>query len=252
MNNKNVILIFLFMLFIILSNEMIINYFYLYNTISIDNIIHYNFIESLKVYYNYSNTIQNQNKSELLNCLYISRYMGQDWNKKFFYFDNYNNLTDYCKYLIDHVKEELNTKLTNQDDNEKRKEYYKYINDLVLHTRKCIDLTSTSNQNYCDNIENIIESQTDIKKNMCLFNVDNQLCNQIKIENNTPMLNGYLDKNMTMYGRDFYSHNRNYKIHNLPNLEGMYETDNNNIILPISISIVSIISIGILIYYISS
>jgi hypothetical protein len=237
-NNNIKKILFIVVLFILFFEIIISNLYYFLIVDNIDVLFCVRFINN--------NIMQNENKSEILNCLYISRYMGQDWNKKFFYIDNYGNLTDYCKYLITHIKDELNINSGSNVDIA-RYNYYKFINELILHARECIDLTSTDDINKCNYIESLIEKQVNIKKNMCLLDVDNELCNQIKVNNNTPLLNGYLDKNMINFGRDFYSKDRNYKIHNLPKLNNVNEIDNKEIIITLGI----ICTISILIYSIS-
>jgi hypothetical protein len=191
-------------------------------------------------------------KSRILNCLYVSRYMGQDWNKKYFYMDNFDNLSDYCENLLKYIEDTLyeHNKNINHVDSEKFKKYlyYRYINEFILHARECIDLTGNNNIEECIKIEHLIESQTNIKKNICLFNVNDDLCNKKQIDNKTPTINGYLDRNMTNFGRDFYSQNRNYYIHKMSplNINDTYNTENN--IIGTTLILTTIVGVSILIY----
>lgn len=197
------------LIFIILCYDIYDNYttnYYDYYLI-IDN-IYYNDTTLNKFSYDINYSID-PSRSEVLNCLYMSRYMGQDWNKKYFYFDNYGNLSDYCNDLIEYVKKELSRNTT--DKQLINRNYYKLMNQFVIHERLCINLNGFADKIQCEQIQKLIEIQTNFKLNMCLFNVDNSLCNQYEVVNKTPMMDGYLDKNMREYGRNYYSHTRNYQ-----------------------------------------
>ncbi len=215
-----------------MNNMIICDFFIIDNSYTLKNVLDNNF-----------NYAIDPRKSEVLNCLYISRYMGQDWNKAFFYFDHYGNLSDYCLDLIKYVKDELRKENINLENNSNyeqilRQIYYNYMNEFILYTRECIEITGEGDLNKCDYIQKLIEQHTEIKKNMCLENVDNPLCNQKKIENNKKMLDGYFDQNMRNFGRDYYSKERNYKI----------EKPEDDKTLIIGVSMAACIGIGYLIY----
>ncbi len=252
------IILICFIEIILMDYSLLIDYAYLDTDIVVDgyiindiNNIDFNF--TLK-----TSTMRNQEKSEVLNCVYISRYMGQDWNKRFFYIDPHTNLSPYCEYIIAYLKDTLSVDDPNETDivnlENRQRRYYSYINDLILHARECIDLTGDNDRNKCVYLERVIDMQADIKKNMCLNSIEPELCNHQKVHNSTPLINGYTDRNMITFGRDFYSKNKNYSIItnlnkvDLDYIKALKESENVNFVYTFIIVPVFIITAVVLLY----